>query len=64
MGAVFGGGIGPLVMHKSCNREPCVPVILPCQHVEADVLFNPLVFAFCESISLWVECSANVLPYA
>ena len=64
MGAVFGGGVGPLVMHKSHNREPCIPVILPCRCVEMDVLFDPLVFAFCESISLWVESGANVLPYA
>ena len=30
MGAVFSGGIGPSVVHKSHNREPHVPVILPC----------------------------------
>ena len=64
MGAVFGGGIGPLVMHKSRDREPHVPVILPCRCVEADVLFDPLVFAFCESVSLWVGSGANVSPYA
>ena len=64
MGAVFGGGVRPSVMHKGHNGEPCIPVILPCQCVEMDVLFNPLVFVFCESISLWVESSANVSPYA
>ena len=64
MGAAFGGGIGPLVMYKSHDREPHIPIILSCQCVEADVVFNPLVFVFCESISLWVESSANVSPYA
>ena len=64
MRAVFGGGVGPSVMHESHNGEPCIPIILPCQCIEADVLFDPLVFTFCESVSLWVESGANVSSYA
>ena len=29
-----------------------------------DVLFNPLIFAFCESISLWVKHCTDILSYA
>ena len=63
MWATLGGGIGPSVVHKGCDREPCFPIVLPSQSVETDILFNPLVFSFCESVSLWVKGCADILPY-
>ena len=64
MGTMLGSGIGPSVVHEGRNGEPCFPVVLSCRGVEMDVLLHPLVFAFCESISLWVECGTDILSYA
>ena len=62
--ATFSGGIGPSIVHKGRNGEPRFPIILSCQSIEVDVLFNPLVLSFCESISLWVKGCADILSYA
>ena len=64
MRAVFGGHIGPMIVYKGRNGEPHIPIILSCQCVETNVLLDPLIFLFCESVSLWVESSANVSSYA
>ena len=64
MGTMLGGGIGPSVVYEGCDGKPCFPVVLSCQSIEMDVLFDPLVFAFCESVSLWVESCTDILSYA
>ena len=64
MGTVLGSSVGPLVVHKGRNGEPCFPVVLPCGGIKVDVLFYPLVLAFCKSVSLWVEHGTDILSYA
>ena len=63
MWAVLGSGIWPVIVYKSGDGEPSIPVILPGQGVEVKVLLHPLVLALCESIGLWVKCGADVPPY-
>ena len=63
MQAALGGGIMPTVVYKSGDGKPCIPVILSGQGVKAKVLLHPLILSLCESIGLWVECSANILSY-
>ena len=61
---MLGGGIRPSIVYKGCDGEPRFPVILSCRSVEMDVLFDPLVFVLCESVSLWVESCTDILSYA
>ena len=61
---MFGGGIWPAIVHKGGDGEPTIPVILSGQGIEVEILFHPLVFVLCESVSLWVKSHADVLSYA
>ena len=64
MRTMFGGRVGPTIVYEGHDGEPHIPIILSHWCVEMNVLLDPLIFSFCESVSLWVESSANVSSYA
>ena len=64
MGATLCGSVWPSIVYKSHDGEPSVPIVLPGQGVEVEVLLHPLILVLGESVSLRVECGADVSPYA